>query len=98
MIYPLFESLDKAIQHRPGAAAFHPMPNAVNIQPFSGGLFATADLITHRLVEDFRSTAGERTKPCLPQSFERILNRHAEDTVGQMAYFNGRKRLNVQIR
>src|SRR5215211_3350679 len=98
MVSPMRKRFYLSVKHRACAAAAHRMPGAMNVQPFGGGFFAAANLIAHDWVEDFGASAGDRTKPRFAQNFQRIANRHFEDSLGQMANFDRGECLYMQLR
>ena len=98
MIDPLLERLDVPIEHGASAAAAHWMPGPMNIEPFGGGFFATADLVAHNRIENFRAAASDRAESGFAQSLQRIADRHPENPLSQMAGFDRGKSLDVKIR
>src|SRR5438876_23427 len=82
----LHVSLDVAIQHRASTATAHVMPDAMDIDPFLGGLLAATNLIAHLAVENLRAAAGERTQPRLAQNRERFRDRRFENAPREMAH------------
>ena len=70
----------------------------MHIEPFGGGLLAAADLVPHDRIENLSATPGNRTKPGFAQNFQRVANRHLEDSLGQMADFDRGECLYMQLR
>ena len=89
---------DLPVKHRACAAAAHRMPGAMDVEPFGGGFLAAANLVAHDGVENLGATPCDRTKPGFAQNFQRIANRHLEDSLGQMADFDRCKCLYMQLR
>ena len=98
MISPMRKRFDLSVKHRACAAAAHRMPGAMHVEPFRGGFLAAANLIAHDRVENLGATPGDRTKPGFAQNFQRIANRHLEDSLGQMADFDRGECLYMQLR
>src|SRR5262245_39922020 len=96
-ISPMSERFDVSIKHRAGAAATHRMPGAMYVEPFVGGFFPAADLVTHDGIENLGTSTGDRPKPGFAQNLQRIANRHFEHSLGQMAGFNRSKCLYMQL-
>ena len=97
MISPMRKRFDLSVKHRACAAAAHRMPGAMDVEPFGGGFLAVADLIAHDRVENLGATAGDRTKSGFAQNFQRVANRHLEDSLGQMADFDRGECLYMQL-
>src|SRR6266851_9922751 len=91
------QRFDVSVKHRAGAAAAHGVPNAMDIEPFGGGLLALANLIPHGWIENLGATSSDRTKSGCPQSFQRIANRHLKDSLSQVANLDRGKCLDVQL-
>src|SRR6476659_6936274 len=98
MISPMSKRLDVPVKHRACAASAHRMPNAMHIEPFGGGLLAATDLVAHDRIENLGATPGNRTKPGFAKNFQRIVNRHLEDSLRQMANFDRGECLYMQLR
>ena len=98
MIDPLLKRFDVAVEHGTGAAAAHPMPNPMDIEPFFGGFLAAANLFPHFGIKNFGAAAGNGTQPGIAQNCERLWDRHLENSLSEMANFNGGKGLDVKIR
>ena len=88
---------DLSVKHRARAAAPHRMPGAMHVEPFRGGFLAAANLVAHNRVENLGAPPGDRTKPGFAQNFQRIANRHLEDSLGQMADFDRGECLYMQL-
>src|SRR5438034_1664193 len=97
MIDTLLERFDVAVEHGAGAAAPHPMPNPMDIEPFLGGFFAAANPIPHLGIKNFGAATGNGTKSVRAQKLERLRDRHLENSLSKMANFNGGKGFDVQI-
>ena len=70
----------------------------MDIEPFGGGFLAPADLVAHNRIEDLGATSGDRAKPGFTQSFQRVANRHFENSLSQMPNLDRGKCLDVQVR
>jgi hypothetical protein len=57
MIDALFKRFNVTVKHGASAAAAHPMPGPMNIEPFLGGFFAAANAVPHVRIKDFGATA-----------------------------------------
>src|SRR6476661_11178137 len=98
MISPMSNRLDVSVKHRACAASAHRMPGAMHIEPFRRRFLAATDLVAHDRIENLGATPGDRTKPGFAKNFQRISNRHLEDSLGQMTNFDGGKCLYMQLR
>src|SRR5215468_8455267 len=98
MISPMSKRFDVSIKHRACAAAAHRMPSAMHVKPFSGRFLSAADLVAHDRIENLGATPGDRPKPGFAQNLQRFSNRHLKDSLGQMAGFDGRECLYMQMR
>src|SRR5215471_5890341 len=98
MISPMSKRFDVSVKHRACTAAAHRMPSAVHVEPFRSGFLAAADLVAHSRIENLGAAPGDRTKPGFAQNLKCISNRHLKDSLGQMAGFDGRERLYMQVR
>ncbi len=98
VISPMSKRLDVSIKHRACAAAAHRMPGAMYVKPFSGGFLAATDLVAHDRIKNLGATTGDRTEAGFAKNFQRVANRHLEDSLGQMADFDGSECLNVKLR
>ena len=98
VISPLNKRFDVSVKHRACAAAAHRMPGAMHVEPFSRGFLTATDLVAHDRIEDLGTTTGDRTKPGFAQKFQRISNRHLENSLGQVASFDGSKCFYMQLR
>ena len=63
VIHPVRHRLEMAEQHRTGAVAAQPMPGAVDIKIFLGGLLALGDPVAHFLLKNLRPAACQRIQP-----------------------------------
>ena len=88
MIDPMSERFDMAIKHGASASAAHPVPGAMDLEPFGGRFLASADFVANNRIENFRATARDRPKPSFFQKFQRIANRHFKDALGQVPNLN----------
>src|SRR5215475_13471835 len=98
MISPMSKRFDVSVKHRACAAAAHRMPGAMHVEPFVGGFLPAADLVAHDRIKNLSATSGDRTKPDFAENLQRIANRHLEDSLGQMAGFDGGECLYMQLR
>src|SRR5262249_60056579 len=97
MISPMSKRFDVTVKHGARAPAAHRMPGTMHIEPFGGGFLAAADLVAHDWIENLRATARDRTKPRFAKNFQRIANRQLENSLSQMAGFDGGECLNIQL-
>src|SRR5882724_10450369 len=58
MIDAMSRRLDVSVEHGTSAAAAHFVPGAMNVEPFSGGFFPTANCVTNGRIENLRATAS----------------------------------------
>src|ERR1041385_2454495 len=98
MISPLRKRFDMSVKHRACAAAAHGMPRAMHIEPLGSGFLAAADLVPHSRIENLGATAGDRTESHFTKNFQRVAKRHLENSLGQMACFDGGECLYMQVR
>src|SRR5215468_46184 len=98
MIHSLGKRFDVTVQHGASAATTHRMPSPMNIEPFRGGFFAAAYLVTHRRIENLRAAAGDRAQPRRAQSLQCITNWHTKNALGQVTNFDRGESLYVQLR
>ena len=97
MIRPMRKRFDLSVKHRACAAAAHRMPRAMHAQPFGSGFLAAANLVADDRIENLGATSSDRTKPSFAQNFQRIANRHLEDSLGQMTDFDRGECLYMQL-
>src|SRR6478736_3229843 len=98
MIGPMSKRFDVSVEHRARAASAHRMPDAMHVEPFGGGFLPAANLVAQDRIENLSPTPGDRTKPGFAKNFQRVANRHLEDSLGQMTDFDGGKCLYMQLR
>ena len=95
MIDTVIERLNMSVKHCTCAPATHFVPSAVSVEPFFGSFFATADLVAHDRVENFRAATGHRTETSIAQSLKRIPDGHAENSLRQVSNLDGGKGLDM---
>src|SRR6266487_1072710 len=57
MIDAVSKGLDMSVKHRACAAAAHSMPGSVDVEPFLGRFFPSANLVAYNRIENFRAAA-----------------------------------------
>src|SRR5205823_6449284 len=57
MIDAVSKGFDMSVKHRARAAAAHSMPGSVDVEPFLGCFFPSANLVAHNRIENFRAAA-----------------------------------------
>src|SRR5437764_8045778 len=98
MVDTLFESFNVTVKHGASAATTHSVPGPMNIEPFVGGFFATANTVSHFRIKDFCAATGNGTQSGSAKKLERFRDRHFENPLSEMAHFNRSKSFDVQIR
>src|SRR4051812_17035397 len=73
------------------------MPYAVHVEPFSRGFLATANLVAHCRIENFRATASDRAETSVAQDFQCIANRQSEDALSKMPHLDRSECLDVKL-
>ena len=58
MIDTMSQCLDMPVEHGASAAATHLVPGPMNVEPFPGSFFPTANLVTNGRIENLRAAAG----------------------------------------
>src|ERR1700682_2589150 len=97
VIDTLRERFDVAVKHCAMSRAPHCVPGARQVEPFLRGFFAATNFIPHLGSENLRAAARHGAEASLAQSFERVADRHPENSLREMAHLDSRKRLDMQI-
>src|SRR5678815_2776354 len=97
MIDPLCACLDVPKKHRASAPAPHLVPGPMDVQPLGCRFLATAELIAHAGIENFRSATSERIEAGLPQDAEGFGDWFFENPARQVANFDGGKGLDLEL-
>ena len=96
MIDPMLVTLDGPEQHRGIRWNAELMSGLMDREVFQGTLLPIADHCSDPIVEDLRTTTGQRPQTSISQAFQSRMNREIRH-LRQMLHLNGRQRLDMDM-
>src|ERR1044071_8154523 len=98
MISAMSKRFDVPVKHRARTASAHGMPGSMHVEPFSGGLFAAAELVANASVKNLGASTGNGAQPGFSQNFKRVAKWHFKNSMRQMTGFDRCECLDMQMR